>query len=390
MSVTPQIAAPLSQSPAGVTAERVHLRPAYSVLYSFKGRPGDGANPYAGLVNVNGTLYGTTYAGGENCPKLGCGTVFAMTTSGTETVLHSFYATETDGSQPEAGLLNVNGTLYGTTEYGGGLSGTGGTLFAITTSGKETVLYSFGFRGSQSGEQPKASLIHIKGTFYGTTHIGGAHENGTVFAITTPGGKAVFYGLKGRFPLAGLINVKGTFYGTTYAGGANNRGTIFKITPSGRQSVLYSFKGRRDGAHPVAGLINVNGTLYGTTAYGGTCTSTGEPRGCGTVFAVTPSGTESVLYRFANEPDGSHPNAGLLNVNGTLFGTTANGGSNGGEGTVFSITPSGSETVLHSFAGGSGDGANPIAGLINVKGTLYGTTSSGGANDYGTVFSLSP
>jgi uncharacterized repeat protein (TIGR03803 family) len=147
--------------------------------------------------------------------------------------------------------------------------------------------------------------------------------------------------------------------------------------------MIYRFKGGPgDGEHPSAGLINVNGTLYGTTLEGGEL-------GCGTIFALTTSGKETRLYSFTGEPaDGARPPASLLNFNGTLYGTTALGGANDA-GTVFSVTTSGTETVLYSFTGG-GDGTEPYAGLTQVDGTLYGTTVGGGAYFVGTVFSLSP
>ena len=113
----------------------------------------------------------------------------------------------------------------------------------------------------------------------------------------------------------------------------------------------------------------------------------GGANGYGTVFSITPSGTEIVLHSFGGSGDGEEPVAGLIRFKGKLYGTTASGGANG-DGTVFSIAPSGRETVRYSFKGGSGDGANPSAGLVNVKDTLYGTTSSGGANSWGTVFSM--
>jgi uncharacterized repeat protein (TIGR03803 family) len=142
MSVTPQIASPLSQSPVGVTAERTHVRPAYSVFYSFKGYPDDGAEPIAGLINVGSTLYGTTSKGGSNeCSNQGgCGTVFAITASSGETVLHSFIGKK--GSDPWAALLDVSDRLYGTTSRGGA-NKYYGTVFSMTTSGAETVLHSF-------------------------------------------------------------------------------------------------------------------------------------------------------------------------------------------------------------------------------------------------------
>jgi len=198
-----------------------------------------------------------------------------------------------------------------------------------------------------------------------------------------------FKGGDGSSPYAGLLNVKGTLYGTTYDGGASNYGTVFSITTSGTETVLHSFKGGSgDGESPLAGLINVKGTLYGTTFTGGVDGFDG------TVFKITPSGTETLLYSFKGNTgtalDGERPQAGLINLKGTLYGTTYNGGASN-YGTVFSITTSGTETVLYSFKGGSGDGESPLAGLINVKGTLYGTTLEGGASrGYGTVFSITP
>jgi uncharacterized repeat protein (TIGR03803 family) len=167
-------------------------------------------------------------------------------------------------------------------------------------------------------------------------------------------------------------------------GGTWRKGTVFTSTPSGTESVLYDFKLSHDGAHSTAPLINVKGTLYGDTFYGGRDTK-------GTIFSVTTGGTETVLHYFSEveHHDGWHPVGNLLDVNGTLYGTTEYGGTIG-YGTIFSITTSGKETVLHSFTGKPGDGANPQAGLVDVNGTLYGTTSSGGANGYGTVFSITP
>jgi uncharacterized repeat protein (TIGR03803 family) len=145
--------------------------------------------------------------------------------------------------------------------------------------------------------------------------------------------------------------------------------------------VLHSFGSSGDGANPYAGLVNVKGTFYGTTLSGGANNE-------GTVFSITPSGTEAVLHSFGGSGDAYSPYAGLVNAKGILYGTTFYGGANG-QGTVFSITLSGRETLLYSFQGGSGGGYHPYAGLVSVKGTLYGTTYYGGADGDGTVFSLS-
>jgi uncharacterized repeat protein (TIGR03803 family) len=382
----------------------------YSVVYSFSGSPNGGEQPYAGLIDVRGTLYGTTLSGGKYTTGNLGGTVFSITPSGTENVLHDF-GNGTDGSQPAAGLIDVGGTLYGTTSGGGSYYRSAprctnsyylpcGTVFSITPSGTEKVVHSFGGNRGD-GLNPVASLIEVNGTLYGTTRNGGRSHRcvdvgcGTVFKITPGGTEKVLHsfgsGTDGIYPLGSLIDVKGTLYGTTWYGGTYKYGgTVFSITLSGHEKVLHSFVNRTDGCLPSAGLINVSGTLYGTT------TSCGA-YGFGTVFSITPKGTEKVLYSFGSGTDGAGPAAPLIEVNGTLYGTTRDGGpyfcdSGGACGTVFSITPSGTEKVLHSFGSGS-DGIHPLAGLIDVDGTLYGTTSGGGAGrygSYGTVFALTP
>jgi uncharacterized repeat protein (TIGR03803 family) len=362
---------------------------AFQSLYNFQGGSGDGANPQADLLDVKGTFYGTTESGGP----AGYGTVFAIAPSGTETVLHYFGSSSGDGTFPQAGLTNVNGTLYGTTSQGGATNH--GTVFAIKPSGGETVLYSFMGKcnGSCSdGAYPEAVLLSVEGTLYGTTQEGGANNYGTVFTITPSGTETVLYSFKGgkakdgQFPQAGLINIKGTLYGTTYEGGPKELGTVFAVTPSGTETVLHRFASRSgDGANPAAVLIDVNGKLYGTTFDGGT-------HAYGTVFAITPSGKETVLHSFGSSAgDGEEPEyAGLINVKGTLYGTTARGGGTNGGGTVFKITPSGKETVLYNFPHGSGSAYQPEAGLVDVNGALYGTTYYGGAYGDGTAFSVSP
>jgi uncharacterized repeat protein (TIGR03803 family) len=253
--------------------------------------------------------------------------------------LHDFTGSP-DGALSYAGLLGVNGTLYGTTSFGGTSSNCSsgcGTVFSITPSGTESVLYSF--QGGSDGEGPFAGLTNVNGTLYGTTGSGGS-DSGC---------------------------------------GSSGCGTVFTVTPSGGEAVLYSFQGGPDGAGPQATMIDVGGTLYGTTSGGGTGVCGG---GCGTVYSITPSGKEKVLYSFTGGSDGQSPRARLLNVNGAYYGTTIFGG-NDGQGIVFKITVSGTERIVHTFTGHP-DGAYPIAGLIDVNGTLYGTTGLGGVGRAGT------
>jgi uncharacterized repeat protein (TIGR03803 family) len=360
------------------------------VLYSFAGGS-DGAGPESDLTNINGVLYGTTYGGGANSD----GTVFQITTAGTESVLYSFAG----GNVGPGNLTNVNGVLYGTTNIGGGGCPNNpgcGTIFEVTTSGTETLLHTFGV--GNDGTLP-SSLINVNGVLYGTTAAGGTNGDGTVFKITTSGAESVLYnfagGSDGLSP-RGLTNVNGVLYGTTAGGGgvcsefANGCGTVFTITTSGVERVLYSFAGGSDGLAPQSGLTNVNGVLYGTTIFGDDCRVYGG-LGCGTVFKVTKSGVEKLLHRFEGGNDGRNPATGLTNVNGVLYGITetlgANGCSNQGCGADFAITTSGVKSVVHIFGGGS-DGSYPRAALTNVNGVLYGTTAGGGTNGEGTFYSL--
>ncbi|MGA9946025.1 MAG: choice-of-anchor tandem repeat GloVer-containing protein, partial [Candidatus Cybelea sp.] len=265
--LTSLLTAPREGSPHESSWRLKRKKVVYKAIYSFGSVP-DAQGPVAGLIDVGGVLYGTTSSGGaNNCSGVGCGAVFAITTSGKESVLYSF-AGGSDGAKPLAALTNVGDKLYGTTQMGG-QSGYG-TVFKVTTSGKEKVLHSFG--GGSDGVYPVADLINVRGTLYGTTRFGGSGNAGTVFKITTSGKEKVLYTFgsrtgDGEDPYAGLIDVGGTLYGTTEIGGANNCsgvgcGTVFAITTSGKERVLYSFAGGSDGDFPLAGLINVGGMLY--------------------------------------------------------------------------------------------------------------------------------
>jgi uncharacterized repeat protein (TIGR03803 family) len=196
-------------------------------------------------------------------------------------------------------------------------------------------------------------------------------------------------GADGANPDAGLVEGDdGNFYGTTPSGGTNNNGTVFKITPAGTQTVLYRFAGPpTDGTSPYQStLIRASdGNFYGTTTQGGAYGNQG------TVFKITPSGTETVLWSFGNGSDGANPNVGLIQASdGDFYGTTAFGGANGA-GTIFKITPAGAETVLWSFTFSTTDGSYPYAGLIEGHdGNFYGVAGSGGANGTGVFYKITP
>lgn len=359
-----------------------------TVVYSFcaNGWPpcSDGAFPEDALKDVEGALYGTTYGGGAYT----YGTLFAVDpATGAEQVLYSF-GDNYESEYPQASVIDVKGTLYGTT-HSGGQVGDGIAFSFDLRTGAEATVYSFcGKPKCKDGIYPDAAFIEAKGRLYSITNAGGAYKGGTVFLIDpkTHAEKVLHsFGraYDGRAPTATLISVNDTLYGTTSLGGASyNAGTVFSLDPAtGAETMLHGFGSGQDGVNPYAGLLAANGMLYGTTWLGGA-------RGKGTVFAIDPdTGSETVLHSFGSGSDGTMPYAALINVNGMLYGTTSYGGAND-QGTVFAIDPStGDESVAYSFLGGS-DGANPYAGLIDVKGTLYGTTQGGGAYGYGTVFAL--
>jgi uncharacterized repeat protein (TIGR03803 family) len=379
--------------PAIITTQSAQAQ-VFTSLYSFAGT--DGASPKAGLVQAtNGDLYGTTYLGGADND----GTVFKITPSGTLTTLYGFAGYPTDGGNPDAGVvLATDGHLYGTT-YEGEASDAG-AVFEITPGGGLKILYSFcSLSDCTDGYFPYAGLIQAaNGYFYGTTYEGGTNNQGTIFSIITPSDKLTTLHsfdittnpTDGIEPYAGLVQATdGNLYGTTYGGGSYLYGTVFKFTPViDTVTTLHSFD-VTDGYFPTAGLVQAtDGNLYGTTFAGGANEE-------GTVFKITPGGMLTTLYSFCSQSgctDGAYPWAGLVQAtDGNLYGTTYGGGTNG-QGTVFRITLGGSLTKLYDFCSQSGctDGDEPVAGLVQAtNGTLYGTTEEGGVNGKGTVFNLS-
>jgi uncharacterized repeat protein (TIGR03803 family) len=325
------------------------------------------AGGFAGpVIGKNGTLYGTT----EDTPSTVYDLVPPASPGGawTANTLYSF--PESDGYLFFAGVaMGKDGTLYGASNLGGG-NPTGcyaslgcGALFEVAPpsapGGAWMAAVLHNFTGGSDGGSPSASpIIGPKGELYGTTWYGGTSNLGTVYELTppaSPGGAwtetvlHAFTGLNGdgASPWAGLVIGKnGQLYGTTVAGGTSNNGTVFELTPPASpggawlETVLYSFAGGSDGAYPQADVvIGKDGVLYGTTLEGGT------PCGCGTVFALKPPAsqgaawTERVLYSFTDSSDGGYPWASLvIGKNGALYGTTSTSGPSG-YGTWFQLTP---------------------------------------------------
>jgi uncharacterized repeat protein (TIGR03803 family) len=376
----------------------------FTQLLSFNGA--DGAQPQAGLVQASdGNYYGTTTINGVFNILNGNGIVYRMTTNGAITVLYVFGDVNTNGSTPVAGLLlGPDGDFYGTTTYGGSNHGSFGSVFKLATNGTYTVLASF---NGTNGAYPEAGLVlGPGGNLYGTTACGGTNSitnggAGTIFKVTTNGvltSLASFNVTDGATPLAGLaLAADGNFYGTTAYGGTNNLaaggyGTVFRASTNGTLTRLHSFN-NTNGANPLGGLaVGPDGNLYGTTENGGTIDLANG--GDGTIFKITTSGTLTRLHSF-NVTNGANPAAGLaVGTNGLLYGTTQFGGTNdldsGGDGTIFSISTNGTFSSVYSFANGN-DGANPAAALLlGADDNFYGTASTDGAGGSGVFFQLTP
>ena len=301
---------------------------------------------------------------------------------------------DTDGEYPTSPLVQgLDGDFYGTTSGGG--THFDGTVFKVTPAGMLTTLYNFCSQAScADGGGPADLVLATDGNFYGTTGGGGTKFAGTVFKITPGGTLTTLYTFcsqadcaDGNGPHAGLVqDPDGNFYGTTQLGGASSFGTVFKITPAGKLTTLHRFEAT-DGIAPYAGLVmGSDGKLYGTTYAGGDQRCWNE--GCGTVFAITMSGTLTTLHRF-DQTDGAHPLAGLVQASdGHFYGTTANGGTYNicrhGCGTIFKITAAGALTTLHNFK--QNDGGHPAGGLRQATdGNFYGSAAQGG-NKYGTIY----
>ncbi len=378
-----------------------------TVLHNFTGRD-TGAYPYAGLtIDGTGTFYGTTYAGGYS----GDGEVFRLAAAGTGwivTPLYSFHG-EPDGKEPWAGVIvGPDGSLYGTTFEGG--QNDGGTVYRLrpspTTCGsfvcpwQETILYSF---CSQShctdGAGPSfANLIFDQaGNIYGTTSSGGDGDEGVVFKLTLSGGawtESVLYSFPSSCDTGCIgsgsvvFDSAGNLYGTTLQGGENNTGVVFELSPSGSgwtEQVLVSVPIIVPDNITYGGLaIDGEGNLYGTT---------GGPFP-GEAFQVARSGrgwVYNVMQTFTSSGGGGGPwDTPTLDASGNVYGTSSGTGLNS-LGEVFKLTPSNGGWIYTSYPFTSSTGYSPIGGVVlDAAGNMYGTNLEGGSLGYGTIWKITP
>jgi len=356
-----------------------------STVYNFAGGTTSGQYPwYVTLVQgTNGSLYGTTYAGGSK----GLGTVFSVTTAGVQTILYSFKGGTTDGANPTGGLtLGSDGNFYGTTQQGG--TGSQGIVFKITQSGTITILHNFNF-GTDGAFPWGPPTLASDGNFYGTTSGGGTKGSGIVYKITSSGTFTTIYKFDiahGFSPIAPPTQgTDGFLYIPVSEGGDEYCGTIVQMSTAGVVNNSYSFPCGSGGSFPIGPLVQAsNGNFYSTTQDGGTA-------GEGTIYQVTTGLAVTILHNFGSVfGDCTYPGAGmLLATDGNYYGSASDGGGKG-DGCLFNTSTSGTYKGLFSFNNTSnGTQMSPLAPPVQLtSGLLYGVTEFGGTSNLGTVYSL--
>ena len=373
-----------------------------TVLYAFGTGPArpDASSPRCNLIRArDGNFYGTTFSGGAK----GLGTVFRVTPTGVESVLHSFGGRVLgDGANPTAALIEASdGNLYGASLIGG--PNNTGTIFRISLTGEYAILHAFERTATGGSLGGISHLVEARdGNFYAATILGGPNGSGTILRISPTGATKIvdtfgpLHSSDGGGPQGALMQAQdGYLYGTTVFGGTSDTGTVYRFDPAtGTHQVIHSFgpTGSGDGKGPYSALLEAsNGVFYGTTGAGGASDQ-------GSVFRILTganSGTrESVVYSFSGlgSGDGRVPASDLmLGRDGYLYGTTGLGGASG-VGVLFRVGTGGTESIVHSFGGLlQGDGAVPMSAPVQGNdGALYGTTSNGGPRNQGTVYRIVP
>lgn len=379
----------------------------------LEGRNLDGANPTSALTLISDSLYGLTLNGGE----VGGGAMFKVDPDGANFANLSSFPDSGGVSHPRGGFTASGNVLYGASQTGG-TNGTG-AIFAGAPDGSSSVIYSFNSVSGDSykntgGANPCETLALAGGVLYGTASGGGANGSGTVYSVGTGGsGFTVLHDFTviapntganadGAQPSGGVILVGGKLYGTTALGGQGGAGVVFSMDINGGNYTVLRYFDPPDpqtmanatGAFPYGGLVYSNGVLYGTASAGGL-------NGRGAVFSVKTDGSEmAVLHDFpatetadGGNAEGASPTTGLTLSGNVLYGVTPAGGG-GGTGTVFSVNISGANfRVIHHFESLAANGTNtygayPVAPVLRVGHTLYGTAFGGGPGASGTVFGV--
>lgn len=384
----------------------------------------DGTTPNALILSRDGYLYGTTFTGGD----FGYGTVFRISPDGVETVIHSFGRGSDDGANPKGLIQGSDGDFYGTTTNGGiqncvratvqiagppgkYIDSTGcGVLYKINARGEVAILHYFS--GGTDGQQPIPTLVEVgNGEFYGATDTGGIVNNlcdvdgcGLIFRVTTGGQKTTVHpfgaiSADGFRPIGLTLGTDGILYGTTAVGGAQSQGTVFTVSAEGTYTILHAFGSLGSGAaaYPYGSLVEgSDGNFYGASRYGGIGRFDLCELGCGTLYRISPTGAETMVYAFSETANGAFPNGAvpegslIAGSDGNLYGLTSYGGA--GWGVIFKSTLTGVESAIYQFNRPPPNTfVGPIpSGLVrSLNGNLYGI-APGGDFAEGVVYRLDP
>jgi len=379
--------------------------PKEKVLFSFPASGDLGNSPNGVLISDGaGNFYGVNTHGG-----LGSGTVYEISPAAEGGwTAKSIYVFPKSSAGPGGLVMDSSGNLYGVLNFGGTEACTDtynaylcGAVYQLSPDGSGGWSEKTIWNASQTeGWSPWTLAVDATGNLYGTTFWAGTGNAGTVYELQRTGENwthiVLHVGGPPQGPLA--FDKAGSLYGTTYGGGTAGIGTVFELkkTTTGWQEItLFDFSGGASGYGPVAVIFDSAGNLYGTTYYGGV--DHGDGYGVAYELTPTPSGAwqETVLHTFLNGGQADYRLGFLVfDSKGNLYGTRDFGGSEG-YGTVFQLRRSSSgawsQVILHSFQSGSTDGQYPNGALlVDSKGNLYGTTSSGGSGGVGTVFEITP
>ena len=352
----------------------------FEVLYNLSPST-DGSNSNGDMVEIsNGVFIGTTASAAE----FNGGSIFRFSLDDGFSTLHNFQPA-LDGGNPSGAIAFNNNIIYGTCSNGG--SAGFGTCFSYNLNGLFSVQHNF--EGGEMGAYPQGGLIFGNdGMLYGTTQFGGAHSQGSIFRVNPTGNVfEIIYDINsatsdGRYPFGRLVeSSNGVFMGTCSEGGTNGTGTIFKVTASGEFTRLKNLQSTNDGGFPKSGLVKGNDeTLYGVTEFGGL-------NGFGTIYSITEAGAFAKITDMEFSQDGSNPRGSLaFDGNNLLVGTGSSGGANN-FGTIFTLDISDfSLTKLHDFSLPI-EGSTPIS--IHRNGVdFYGITRLGGFYNTGTFFKI--
>jgi uncharacterized repeat protein (TIGR03803 family) len=369
----------------------------YTLLYNFPGGT-RGFQPGDIVVTSDGSILGGASYGSYSSSLL------FNYTDGTETVLHRFpEAYGYEAEFPEGLLLSTNGdTLYGTTFYGGKENGVcaGGAgcgvafSYDLTTSTYKT-MHEFEVSSGDGNGPIGIQALDSTGDLFGLTN-GGGTNGGTFYEITAAGTEEVLYNFgpapDGMWPGGGLVSYGGDYYGVTIGGGANvcnngGCGTVFKITPSGKETVLYNFTGGSDGQNPDVIVGTYKGNLYGL--------SRTQDNAGAAIFEINAAGDFSIAYNGSYVSQISYI---IMGPDGSLYASSSGGdvssGAPTGFGQILKLTPTGggngTVTVLHEFDNTDGSILNPFQDLVLHGDVLYGTTNYGGSSNDGVIYKLTP